>query len=603
MADIDMYCDALYRMSKGNSNQKTHTEPVVEPVIEEQVESSALAATGETTETLRSFILNTIKEQVTTTKQHVKKQSEKVKDNAKKIADPKQRAETVKIIEKQEAEAIAAVDRSAAGTIQSFADHLKAGESTKKVNNVLAADAKAPLREDVEMTINTKFQTEMANIRKLVATSSGGGTNAVQYKNGGTMNGNLNVEGTILSGGVDILNVLADIAGTPQTSDIVFVHSKSDLPTATSGGVITLADSVTYYFTTHIDLSGDRLLGGANTTILGGSSENCSVTSSGLLSTEYLFTSQYTTPIRHITFKDVTNAISINDGLSGAQPIALDWTGVNFSGCTQNAFFGPIDNFIFSKGAILGGGSITFDGSAGTVGIDNSIFTGSGAAYNILEFTPNSAITRRFRIIYSSFVAFGSTIGINVNDGISIPIDSYILDTCNFTGGSTYLSGIGDIATTNEPRFVNNKGIENTAAIGNYFTSDNTTATTFSAVAAPTTILATTSANDINQKFVHTGNRLTYVGELQKGFEVQAVASFTGAGQNKLIGLYVAKNGVILPDSEMYATTDGTNKAQSISIQTITRLVNNDYIEVWIENDTDTTSVVVTFLNVIIKSV
>ncbi len=225
MADIDKYCDALDRMSKGNGNQNKHikpvAEPVIEPVIEEQIENPALAAAGETTDTLRSFILDTIKEQVITTKQQVKNQSEKVKDTAKKIADPKQRAKKVKLIEKQEAEAIAAVDRSAEGTIQSFAEQLKAGESTKKVANVIADDDKAPLKKDVEMTIDSKFQTEMANIRKLVATSSGGGTNAVQYKDGGTMNGNLNVEGTILSGGINIDQLFGSGGGGGSSLEIL----------------------------------------------------------------------------------------------------------------------------------------------------------------------------------------------------------------------------------------------------------------------------------------------------------------------------------------------------------------------------------------------
>jgi len=39
------------------------------------------------------------------------------------------------------------------------------------------------------------------------AYGGGGGTNAVQYANGGTMNGNLNVNGQILSGGIDLANI------------------------------------------------------------------------------------------------------------------------------------------------------------------------------------------------------------------------------------------------------------------------------------------------------------------------------------------------------------------------------------------------------------
>ena len=46
----------------------------------------------------------------------------------------------------------------------------------------------------------------------------------------------------------------------------VFVSQKSDLPTP-SAGVITLAAGVTYFFTDEVDLTGDRLVCGINTTI------------------------------------------------------------------------------------------------------------------------------------------------------------------------------------------------------------------------------------------------------------------------------------------------------------------------------------------------
>ena len=64
------------------------------------------------------------------------------------------------------------------------------------------------------------------------------------------------------------------VSSNIATGNIVFVASKSDLPTAVSG-VITLQDSITYFITTTVDLTGDRLVGGQNTSIIGGSSENC----------------------------------------------------------------------------------------------------------------------------------------------------------------------------------------------------------------------------------------------------------------------------------------------------------------------------------------
>ena len=59
-------------------------------------------------------------------------------------------------------------------------------------------------QEQLKKDLNNKFAKEMQNIRRMMEMYSGGGTVAKQYANGGVMNGDLNVNGTILSGGVDI---------------------------------------------------------------------------------------------------------------------------------------------------------------------------------------------------------------------------------------------------------------------------------------------------------------------------------------------------------------------------------------------------------------
>ena len=131
---------------------------------------------------------------------------------------------------------------------------------------------------------------------------------------------------------------------------------------------------------------------------------------------------------------------------------------------------------------------------------------------------------------------------------------------------------------------------------------NNATATVISASNTPTKVLGTTTANAINQKFTHSNNRATYSGELVKDFQVSAVASLAGSN-NRVIGMYVAKNGTVIADSEMYATTSGTGRAESITVQTITELVNGDYLEIWIENSSDSSNVTVEYLNFICKSI
>ena len=384
--------------------------------------------------------------------------------------------------------------------------------------------------------------------------------------------------------------------GDIDIDDFVFVSAKSDLPTPVSN-VITLADNVTYYFTTTVDLLGDRLVGGQNTVILGASSENSRIKSTGLGVGVALFTTEWTTPIRHITFQDVDTALDIDGSVN--PPLALDWTGVNFLNVPNIGKIDTADNWIYSKGAFLNSQNLQFDGSHGTIGIDNSIFVGSGSAGNILDVLSTATITRRFRLIYSSVVAFGSSVGINVDVSATIPTEGYILDTINFSGGGTYLSGVD--YTDNKTRFVNSKGIDNTAEIGNYFMTNNATTTTISTVDTPVKVLGTTTANAINQKFTHTDNRLTYVGALIRDFQVTATISLT-SGNNKVIGVYVAKNGTVITSSEMYSTTSGSGRAESVTCQTILELNENDYVEIWVENSSNADDVTVEYLNVICKS-
>ena len=390
-------------------------------------------------------------------------------------------------------------------------------------------------------------------------------------------------------------NISRNYYSNPQ--EFYYVNELSDLPTPVNG-VITLLAETTYYFTDEIDLLGNRLVASQDTVLLGSSSENSSITSTGLSASEFLLYSDFTMPVRHITFKDVTKAVGINTDNLGAQPIAIDWYGVNFSGCTTNIECGDLDNFIFNVGAILGSGTIIFKGQVGTIGIADSLFTGDGSAYNIFDIQATANITRRFRIIYSSIVAFGSTIGINVDVGATVPNEAYILDTVNFSGGSTYLTGVDSMS--NKALFNNNVGISNSGDVSQYYMNGNSTATVVSATSTEYKIAGTTTSANVTQKFTNTDNRATYIGALNRYFKVTATISVT-SGNNNQIGLYIAKNGVVLPESEIYGTTNSGGRAENIVCQTLVELTNGDYIEIFCENNTSITNITATDLNVIVE--
>ena len=86
------------------------------------------------------------------------------------------------------------------------------------VPNIVIKEANGSVREidlkavkkELEKSIAGKFTTEISSLKRLIELSSGGGGGgsvAVQYANGGTMNGSLDINGRILSGGRDINDI------------------------------------------------------------------------------------------------------------------------------------------------------------------------------------------------------------------------------------------------------------------------------------------------------------------------------------------------------------------------------------------------------------
>lgn len=380
--------------------------------------------------------------------------------------------------------------------------------------------------------------------------------------------------------------------------DVIFIGSAADFPKAING-VRTLEANKTYFLGDNIDLAGDRLVLADNTSIMGASSENCSLTSTGLSASAYLITTNYTFPLQNVTIKDVTKAISINPNDDADQPIALDWIGVNFSGCTTNVYCNSIDNFIFTNGAILGSGSLVFNGTINTIGISGSIFTGDGTAYNIVELTENCVVNRRFRIIYSSMVAASDTVAIDVNASATIPTEGYILDTVNFSGGGTYLSGITH--TSNDSLFINCKGITNTSVNGQMYMQDNATATTVSSGNTWYKVSGTTSASSDNQKYTHASNKLTNAAEIERKYLIQCTLSFNStAGNVCKFGFYDSKLGDVRTPSQTKSTANAAGRAESVTLQCVVQHGLGDYIEIHCQNTSAANDITVTDMNVVI---
>lgn len=381
-----------------------------------------------------------------------------------------------------------------------------------------------------------------------------------------------------------------------SNNTFIFVYSKDQLPTPVAN-VRTLLANVTYYFTSIVDLEGGRLVCGENTVILGASSENCVLKSTSLNSSTALITSVYSLPIRNISF---THGTVFNlDG--DVTTTALDWHGVNFLDCATVGTIKDYSNVIIESSAFLNSANLTLDGTIGTIGFNNTLFDGrTGQTTLIIPATAN--ITRRFRIDYSSFVCLSGETGINVSNSATIADEKYILDTVNFSGGGTYLSGV--TGTSNKALYTACGGITNTAVNGQLYMQNNATATVVSTTNIFYKVLGTTTASADNSKYTMTNNRLTNNANVSRKYLIHCSLSFN-AGSNNVceFGFYDSKLAAVRTPSRTNATANGSGRAESVYFSCVVSHIQGDYLEIHCANNTSSQNITVTDLNFIVTEI
>lgn len=436
--------------------------------------------------------------------------------------------------------------------------------------------------------------------------STGEGFQGIQGIQGPTgIQGDIGIQGSTGAGfqGIQGSQGTLGIQGYTGDGDFVntnfiFVNIKTDLPAPVSG-VITLDSSKTYFFTTEVDLTGDRIVCGVNTTILGGSSENCRIKSTGLVGTA-LITSIYSLPMRNITIE--ANVALNLDG--DATTTAIDWFGVNFTDCPTIGTIKDYSNVIISDCAFLNSGNLTFDGTIGTVGLSTSLFN-CNTAGTVFILPATLTISRRFRIIYSSFIVLSGETGINLSATATIPNDAFILTYCNFSGGGTYLGGLNH--TSLKSLFINNIGITNTSNVGHYYMQNNATATTIGAGQQNNWFKAggTTIAGIGNSPKWTTDvtNRLTYTGSVTTDFIITVVGAVQSTANGVTVGVGVAENGAIQLESAITARTTTSGVPFAFSVQNVIQVATGDYFEVFVRNESGTQNVTLVDVNVIIQKV
>jgi hypothetical protein len=99
---------------------------------------------------------------------------------------------------------------------------------------------------------------------------------------------------------------------------------------------------------------------------------------------------------------------------------------------------------------------------------------------------------------------------------------------------------------------------------------------------------------------VHTNNRVTYTGTTSKVFQIEGIVSVS-AGNNEQIHASFFKNNSLYPCSEQSTVTSSGGKSTALPFHCIVELQTNDYIEVFVKNQSNTTNITLDNVNVIVK--
>ena len=162
---------------------------------------------------------------------------------------------------------------------------------------------------------------------------------------------------------------------------------------------------------------------------------------------------------------------------------------------------------------------------------------------------------------------------------------------CNFLGGITPLSGL----TSNDIRwyFQLNNAIQDTMPDAMAALNSNVTETVIASPATPVLVAGTFTIERDSQFTVTAAGRVTYNGERDITAPIDIVTSIESAsGTNKDIKVFISLNGSVITNSAKSNRVGSSDPKNTTVIWQLT-LSQNDYLEIWTENTSDTINLVV----------
>lgn len=404
---------------------------------------------------------------------------------------------------------------------------------------------------------------------------------------------------------VDVSDVTSGAAGTSKqvllsdagllykATSTVMVNVLSDLPAA-SGGVITLVANTNYVLGANVSIGTDRIdasAGGISWTSNNQFGPTLTYTGTGSMFTVldngfHMFQARLIAASGQVfDFSDVA--------APGTHLIQVE--RVQVSGCSKFATMTNLQAIIINNSEIV----LCNDGLT-TVGSSWSLI--SVVRFGMITTDPTfigidlgTSVTLAAEMQNLAAIGLGAPGAIAVsgltNSGNILAGSLATFRDANILGNMTPIAGL----TPDDTRwkFDGNAGIQDTMPDGLASLNANASETVISFVSTPVKVVGTWVVERQSQFTVDTTGRITYIGERPITVPIDIVTTINSAGgTNKDIEIYAALNGSIIPNSGK-TNRVGQNDPKSTTVMWQLTLNQNDFLEVFVENDTDTVNLVV----------
>lgn len=237
------------------------------------------------------------------------------------------------------------------------------------------------------------------------------------------------------------------------------------------------------------------------------------------------------------------------------------------------------------RNKILNNG-LTFSGESNKILIDGCPFLEMNDCNYIIKFNGNF----KFVDIVGNYLKFNNE------------LPQIILEEGGMIDRGIFRGNLIDETITNvtsgfNPNSVNwdfliNSGVKNSRSIGklDIITSLETTITSLNVAVK---VAGEASLTDISERFDMPENgKLRYIGLTgSRKFLIISNLTVDSSGNNQQLSFYIAKNGNIIEESRVIARTSAGNDIRSVSLSSIVELNFNDYVELFVANNTSTLNI------------